>query len=490
MRPPRHSARSSLAIAAAKHSAATGHRAEVRVLVGTSLPFLLPTGLRHLEALTEALAGGAWGRFSARIGERLRRTGDLEHWAAFRRGFGEVAGIALEVARGQRDQRPDGHVPLRRRAPQLREPRGTRRSRLQHRPGGLLADPEPAVAALAVRDSSAVVRHRGCRWASSPGDPRRCPVCRFAGSGCEARGSTTPSPHWTPLTRCRFGGRQAWWTTTGTTGHGCAGSRTWPSDRAVALNAPPRRPGRQEARDTGRVACGQRLIVDRGPERAVGRLTKRRVPERLWTGMEKRSRIISERSGSPVRKVARRFHSSAPPALRRAPTGLRMRPFCRTRVNTPVLVLLPVARRHLDRAGGGGVGNPHLKLERGDASHHQHPHRRRPGSGREGRPLTVTSAGVTLRRAEARDRQQAVGLVIKKILSAVPCGVVTQARSLPRRQPRSSDTDQPNRRWSIGPVARLPPTWPTYTREVKCQQHRDHSAPNEKLQPPRVMKSV
>jgi hypothetical protein len=76
------------------------------LLVGTSLPFLLPEGLHHLEAFSEALAGRAWGRLGARVGERLRQAGDLEHWGAFQQGFHDVAEMALEVARGRRGAAP------------------------------------------------------------------------------------------------------------------------------------------------------------------------------------------------------------------------------------------------------------------------------------------------------------------------------------------------------------------------------------------------
>jgi hypothetical protein len=76
------------------------------LLVGTSLPFLLPEGLHHLEAFSEALAGRAWGRVGARFGERLRQLGDLEHWGAFQTGFQEVAQMALQVVRGERGPAP------------------------------------------------------------------------------------------------------------------------------------------------------------------------------------------------------------------------------------------------------------------------------------------------------------------------------------------------------------------------------------------------
>ena len=76
------------------------------VLIGTSLPYLLPTGLHHLEAFSEALAQGAWGRRGRRIGERLRQAADLEHWAAFEQGFADVARMVLSLAAGERGPAP------------------------------------------------------------------------------------------------------------------------------------------------------------------------------------------------------------------------------------------------------------------------------------------------------------------------------------------------------------------------------------------------
>jgi hypothetical protein len=76
------------------------------LLVATSLPFLLARGLHHLEAFSEALAEGAWGRTGSRAGERLRQTVDLEHWGAFQKSFQEVARQVMEVAAGERGGAP------------------------------------------------------------------------------------------------------------------------------------------------------------------------------------------------------------------------------------------------------------------------------------------------------------------------------------------------------------------------------------------------
>ena len=76
------------------------------LLIGTSLPFLLAPGAHYGEAFSEALADGGWGRRWAKVGERLRQTGDLKHWAAFQDSFAAVSAMVLEVARGQRGKAP------------------------------------------------------------------------------------------------------------------------------------------------------------------------------------------------------------------------------------------------------------------------------------------------------------------------------------------------------------------------------------------------
>ena len=80
------------------------------LLVGTSLPFLLPTGLHHLESWNEATAEGAWGEWMAGVSEKLRQALDLEHWAAFQTSFRRVARMVTEVADGRRGPAPESIV--------------------------------------------------------------------------------------------------------------------------------------------------------------------------------------------------------------------------------------------------------------------------------------------------------------------------------------------------------------------------------------------
>jgi hypothetical protein len=76
------------------------------LLIGTSLPFLLPMGLHQMEATSEAVADGVWGPEAARWAEKVRRGMDLEHWAACQDAFQQVCGMAEEVAVGHRGRPP------------------------------------------------------------------------------------------------------------------------------------------------------------------------------------------------------------------------------------------------------------------------------------------------------------------------------------------------------------------------------------------------
>ena len=69
------------------------------VLVGTSLPWLLAPSLHDVEAWDERLAASSGRRRSA-VGERLRRSADLEHWAAFGDSFDRLSALLADLARG------------------------------------------------------------------------------------------------------------------------------------------------------------------------------------------------------------------------------------------------------------------------------------------------------------------------------------------------------------------------------------------------------
>ncbi|MEU5561877.1 alkaline phosphatase D family protein [Micromonospora musae] len=69
------------------------------LLVGASLPWLLPPGIHHVESWNEKLADSR-RPWVAEVSERLRRGLDLEHWAAFRRSFEALAATFARIGSG------------------------------------------------------------------------------------------------------------------------------------------------------------------------------------------------------------------------------------------------------------------------------------------------------------------------------------------------------------------------------------------------------
>ena len=70
------------------------------LLIGTSLPWLLPHFVHDVEAWNASVCGGRRGARWARIGEDLRQRGDLEHWAAFPESFDALTDLIAEVGEG------------------------------------------------------------------------------------------------------------------------------------------------------------------------------------------------------------------------------------------------------------------------------------------------------------------------------------------------------------------------------------------------------
>ncbi len=70
------------------------------LLIGTSLPWLLPRAFHDIETWNELLCDGRRGRAIAAISEKIRRAGDFEHWAAFRESFERLALLIRDVGKG------------------------------------------------------------------------------------------------------------------------------------------------------------------------------------------------------------------------------------------------------------------------------------------------------------------------------------------------------------------------------------------------------
>jgi hypothetical protein len=82
------------------------------LLLGTSLPLFLTPALHHAEAWNEAVCDGAWGRFAAWVGEKIRQGADLEHWAAFGNSFESMCRHIREVGTGHHGEPPATIVAL------------------------------------------------------------------------------------------------------------------------------------------------------------------------------------------------------------------------------------------------------------------------------------------------------------------------------------------------------------------------------------------
>jgi hypothetical protein len=82
------------------------------LLLVDTLPMLLSPAFHYIEAWDEAVAGGAWGRWLERPGEKLRRAFDMEHWAAWQVSFHRMAGLLQEIASGERGEAPASVVML------------------------------------------------------------------------------------------------------------------------------------------------------------------------------------------------------------------------------------------------------------------------------------------------------------------------------------------------------------------------------------------
>ncbi|MEV1081368.1 alkaline phosphatase D family protein [Streptomyces sp. NPDC050211] len=70
------------------------------LLIGTSLPWLLPHLVHDAEGWNAALCRGEKGARWARFGEKVRRAADLEHWAAFPESFDALTALIAEAGSG------------------------------------------------------------------------------------------------------------------------------------------------------------------------------------------------------------------------------------------------------------------------------------------------------------------------------------------------------------------------------------------------------
>jgi PhoD-like phosphatase len=70
------------------------------LIIASTLPVFMTPGIDGFEAWNEAVCAGAWGRMAVRLGEKIRRALDLEHWPAFQRSFRTMVELLEELAGG------------------------------------------------------------------------------------------------------------------------------------------------------------------------------------------------------------------------------------------------------------------------------------------------------------------------------------------------------------------------------------------------------
>lgn len=76
------------------------------LLFASSVPFLLPDGMHHIEAWSDAVTAGAWGKRLRGLGEKARITANLDHWACFQDSFRKFEDLVIEIAGGRIGSQP------------------------------------------------------------------------------------------------------------------------------------------------------------------------------------------------------------------------------------------------------------------------------------------------------------------------------------------------------------------------------------------------
>ncbi len=74
------------------------------LVIGVSDPAIMARGLSYVESWSEAVCEGRWGSLAAKLGEKLRRALDFDHWPAFRRSLAELGDLLASV--GSREGAP------------------------------------------------------------------------------------------------------------------------------------------------------------------------------------------------------------------------------------------------------------------------------------------------------------------------------------------------------------------------------------------------
>ncbi|HVE19832.1 MAG TPA: hypothetical protein VNB52_12130, partial [Ilumatobacteraceae bacterium] len=76
------------------------------LLIGTSLPGFVSSGLHDFQAWSEAICDGAWGWPGRKFGEWIRVKADMEDWSAFRASFNALVALLGQLGASSRADAP------------------------------------------------------------------------------------------------------------------------------------------------------------------------------------------------------------------------------------------------------------------------------------------------------------------------------------------------------------------------------------------------
>jgi hypothetical protein len=76
------------------------------LMIGTSLPWLLPHAVHDIERWNETLNKRHHRRPLGRLAEKIRQAADLEHWAAFGHSFERLGATLVRIGRGEHGRAP------------------------------------------------------------------------------------------------------------------------------------------------------------------------------------------------------------------------------------------------------------------------------------------------------------------------------------------------------------------------------------------------
>ena len=69
------------------------------LILASTLPVFMAPGVHGLQAWNERVCNGVWGRWAARLGERIRQGLDLDHWPGFARSFAQIEDLLRQRGR-------------------------------------------------------------------------------------------------------------------------------------------------------------------------------------------------------------------------------------------------------------------------------------------------------------------------------------------------------------------------------------------------------